>query len=175
MICGVLFSISSVADHVMTPKFFHVAFFYSGLIIQLYSNCFYGSQVFVAVSEQKKYAISIILLNALHFKFACTIQSEDIRQRAYFSNWQALGKYSPKIRKTLSMVMMRSKRACRLMAGKFAAVDLPTFAAVCIISILTLKDNMRDFPYNDNRTHKIFQVFKASYTYYTVLIDDEPK
>lgn len=49
MICGVLFSISSVADHVMTPKFFHVAFFYSGLIIQLYSNCFYGSQVFVAV------------------------------------------------------------------------------------------------------------------------------
>lgn len=49
MICGVLFSISSVADHVMTPKFFHVAFFYSGLIIQLYTNCFYGSQVFVAV------------------------------------------------------------------------------------------------------------------------------
>lgn len=52
MICGVLFSISSVADHVMTPKFFHVVFFYSGLIIQLYSNCFYGSQVFVAVRRK---------------------------------------------------------------------------------------------------------------------------
>lgn len=61
MICGVLFSISSVADHVMTPKFFHVAFFYSGLIIQLYSNCFYGSQVFVAVSKKKDYAIYCIL------------------------------------------------------------------------------------------------------------------
>lgn len=49
MICGVLFSISSVADDLKSPKLFHVAFFYSGLLIQLYSNCFYGSQVFVAV------------------------------------------------------------------------------------------------------------------------------
>lgn len=50
MICGVLFSISTVTDHLMTPNFFHVAFFYSGLIIQLYTNCFYGSQVFVTVT-----------------------------------------------------------------------------------------------------------------------------
>lgn len=49
MICGVLFSITSVADDIMTPKFFHVAFFYSGLLIQLYSNCYYGSQVYVMV------------------------------------------------------------------------------------------------------------------------------
>lgn len=76
-----------------------------------------------------------------------SLQSENIRQHAYFSNWQELGEYTPKIRKALSMVMMRSKRACRLTAGKFASVDLPTFLAV----------------------------FKASYTYYTVLVDDDPK
>lgn len=66
MICGVLFSISSVADNLMGPKFFHVAFFYSGLIIQLYSNCFYGSQVFVAVRQKKngiKFDILIEILN----------------------------------------------------------------------------------------------------------------
>lgn len=45
MICGVLFSISSVADNLMTPKFFHFAFFYSGLLIQLYTNCYFGSQL----------------------------------------------------------------------------------------------------------------------------------
>lgn len=49
MICGVLFSISSVADDMLTTKFFHVAFFYSGLLIQLYSNCHYGNQVFTLV------------------------------------------------------------------------------------------------------------------------------
>ncbi|XP_055306215.1 odorant receptor 94a-like [Sitodiplosis mosellana] len=119
MICGVLFSISTVTDHLMTPNFFHVAFFYSGLIIQLYTNCFYGSQVFVT--------------------------SENIRQHAYFCGWEDSGKYMDRIQTTLNMMMMRSKRACRLTAGKFAAVDLPTFLAV----------------------------FKASYTYYTVLVDDD--
>lgn len=57
MICGVLFSISSVANDLKSPKIFHVAFFYSGLLIQLYSNCFYGSQVFVAVSSVKRLSI----------------------------------------------------------------------------------------------------------------------
>lgn len=59
------------------------------------------------------------------------LQSENIRQHAYFSNWQESGKYTPNIQKALTMVMMRSKRACRLTAGKFASVDLPTFLAVC--------------------------------------------
>lgn len=61
MICGVLFSISTVTDHLMTPNFFHVAFFYSGLIIQLYTNCFYGSQVFVTVT-MKCFAFKIFFL-----------------------------------------------------------------------------------------------------------------
>lgn len=34
----------------MTPKFFHVAFFYTGLIFQLYSSCFYGNDVLVLVT-----------------------------------------------------------------------------------------------------------------------------
>lgn len=37
------------------------------------------------------------------------------------------------------MTMSRSLRACRLTAGKFAAVDLPTFLAVCHILFLTLR------------------------------------
>lgn len=58
MICGVLFSISSVADDMMTPKFFHVAFFYSGLTIQLYTNCLYGNEVFISVNNfSKSFAI----------------------------------------------------------------------------------------------------------------------
>lgn len=61
MICGVLFSITSVADDLMTPKFFHVTFFYSGLIIQLYTNCFYGSQVFVAVVSFEHFSILLNL------------------------------------------------------------------------------------------------------------------
>lgn len=36
-----------------------------------------------------------------------------------------------RIQTALNMIMMRSKRACRLTAGKFASVDLPTFLAVC--------------------------------------------
>lgn len=51
MICGVLFSMSSVADNLLTPKFFHVAFFYSGLTIQLYTNCYFGSQLFEMVNK----------------------------------------------------------------------------------------------------------------------------
>lgn len=49
MICGVLFSISSMTDDMLTTNFFHMAFFYSGLLIQLYSNCYYGNQVSVLV------------------------------------------------------------------------------------------------------------------------------
>lgn len=154
MICGVLFSISTVADHIMTPNFFHVAFFYSGLIIQLFCNCFYGSQVFVAVicifhlwntleSRKKNWEIPSILKNVVNsievstknefftFVFFCKFQSENIYQHAYFSNWEDCGKYTTRIRTALTMVMMRSRRACRLTAGKLAAVDLPTFASVC--------------------------------------------
>lgn len=36
-----------------------------------------------------------------------------------------------RIQTALNMIIMRSKRACRLTAGKFASVDLPTFLAVC--------------------------------------------
>lgn len=184
MICGVLFSISTVVDHIMTPNFFHVAFFYSGLIIQLFCNCFYGSQVFAAVWErswkkensfllrsteqdhgnekeerrkvsgqcfrfffpiQNSYFSHTILLvpyisniskhfqwhsiraSILKFKF----QSENIHKHVYFSSWEESGKYTTRLRTALSMIMMRSKRQCRLTAGKFAMVDLPTFAAVC--------------------------------------------
>lgn len=63
--------------------------------------------------------------------YSNSFQSENIRQHAYFCNWEDSGKYMVRIQTALNMVMMRSKRACRLTAGKFASVDLPTFLAVC--------------------------------------------
>lgn len=58
-------------------------------------------------------------------------QSGNIREYAYFSNWEKSGRYAHRIKVALMMTMCRSLRACRLTAGKFAGVDLPTFLAVC--------------------------------------------
>lgn len=60
----------------MTPKFFHVAFFYSGLIFQLYSNCFYGNEVLVLVSPRFAalcaYRLLFIFLRAVRSIMVCT-------------------------------------------------------------------------------------------------------
>lgn len=58
-------------------------------------------------------------------------QSESIGQSAYFARWHESGKYTKRITAALRMIMMRSMRACKLTAGKFASVDLPTFLSVC--------------------------------------------
>lgn len=49
------------------------------------------------------------------------------------------------------MTMSRSLRACRLTAGKFAAVDLPTFLAVCCHFLFC--DNCSEFSCSRARTH----------------------
>lgn len=127
MICGVLFSISSVADNLGGPKVYHVAFFYSGLLIQLYTNCFYGSQVFVMVRQCFFFSHFNSRIIA---EYIIYLQSTIMGQSAYFSNWQDSGRQSYRIMPSLLMIMKRSLRACRLTAGKFASVDLPTFLSV---------------------------------------------
>lgn len=39
---------------------------------------------------------------------------------------------------TLMMIMKRSMHACKLTAGKFASVDLPTFLAVRILLAMAI-------------------------------------
>lgn len=59
-----------------------------------------------------------------------------ISEFAYFSDWHRSGKYTSKIKPILMMIMIRACHACRLTAGKFASVDLPTFLTVCIAYFL---------------------------------------
>lgn len=87
------------------------------------------------------------------------------------------------------MIMKRSLHACKLTAGKFAAVDLPTFLAVRISHYLHRNwQNAIEIKFSNSKhfTNVIDsywflfwylceQVFKASYTYYTVLVDDNKK
>lgn len=95
--------------------------------------CFIQTTVFIITNIN-------MIIEHYHFGFAnghCghastnnKMKSGGLSEFAYFSNWHLSGRYTYRIKGMLTMLMMRSMHACRLSAGKFAAVDLPTFLSV---------------------------------------------
>nr|WKF45107.1 odorant receptor 49 [Podabrus annulatus] len=55
------------------------------------------------------------------------LESEKIRDACYFSNWRACG---PSVRKTLYIIMERTKRPFYFTVGKFSVISLDTFLII---------------------------------------------